>query len=118
MHTVPLPAVPPPRAEENWHNNNVLVFKQKLNCIYYIALGYIPGGLTTANQYQMNGTKWQEHIDRHVFDHLRTTGSNRSFASRPEQGILSKVTGINHLLYITTAFLYLCHGNTLRYTVV
>jgi hypothetical protein len=38
----------------------------------------------------MNDTKWQEHSDRHVFDHLHTTGSNKSFVSTQEQqGILS-----------------------------
>lgn len=87
---LPLPPVHSTKAEEDCHNNNVLVFKQKASYINYIALGYIPGGLTTANQHQMNDTKWQEHSDRHVFDHLHTTDSSRSFVSRPEQkGILS-----------------------------
>lgn len=47
-------------------------------------------GLTTANQHKLNGSKWQEHSDPHVSDHLHATGSNKGFASRPEQkGILS-----------------------------
>jgi hypothetical protein len=67
---------------------NYQVYKQTVSYINYIALGYIPGRLTTANQ--MKGTKWQEHSDRHVFDYWHTTGSSKSFVARPEQqGILS-----------------------------
>lgn len=105
--SLPLPAIHSARV--------VLVFRQKVSYINYIALGYIPVGLTTANQQQVNGSKWQEHNDPHVSDHLHTTGSNKGFASRPEQkGIVScEVKDINHLLYITTAFLYFLHGNAL-----
>ncbi|XP_033608569.1 fidgetin-like protein 1 isoform X2 [Cryptotermes secundus] len=52
-----------------------------------ISKGYIPVGLTAANQHKMNGSKWQEHSDPHVSDHLHATGSNKGFASRPEQKV-------------------------------